>query len=61
LPTTWAFRIPARFNFVNNQVDSATGTINLRAVVPNPDRAFTPGLYAARVQLGGSGPSSGQC
>ena len=41
-------------NFVNNQVDSATGTINLRAVVPNPDRAFTPGLYA-RVQLEGSG------
>ncbi|MGU7779087.1 efflux RND transporter periplasmic adaptor subunit [Burkholderia sp. PU8-34] len=40
-------------NFVNNQVDSATGTINLRAVVPNPDRAFTPGLYA-RVQLEGS-------
>ena len=41
-------------NFVNNQVDSATGTINLRAVVLNPDRAFTPGLYA-RVQLEGSG------
>jgi multidrug efflux system membrane fusion protein len=41
-------------NFVNNQVDPATGTINLRAVVPNPDRIFTPGLYA-RVQLQGSG------
>src|SRR6267154_2412913 len=40
-------------NFVNNQVDSATGTINLRAVVPNPDRVFIPGLYA-RVQLEGS-------
>jgi multidrug efflux system membrane fusion protein len=40
-------------NFVNNQVDSATGTINLRAVVPNPDRVLTPGLYA-RVQLEGS-------
>src|SRR5580765_5336006 len=40
-------------NFVNNQVDSATGTINLRAVVPNPDRVFTPGLYA-RVQLEGT-------
>jgi membrane fusion protein, multidrug efflux system len=39
-------------NFTNNQVDPATGTINLRAVVPNPDRIFTPGLYA-RVQLGG--------
>jgi multidrug efflux system membrane fusion protein len=37
-------------NFINNQVDPATGTINLRAVVPNPDRIFIPGLYA-RVQL----------
>lgn len=40
-------------DFVNNQVDSATGTINLRAVVPNPDRVFIPGLFA-RVQLEGS-------
>ena len=41
-------------NFVSNQVDPATGTISARAVVPNPDRVFTPGLYA-RVQLQGSG------
>lgn len=41
-------------NFVNNQVDPATGTINARAVVANPERVFTPGLYA-RVQLEGSG------
>jgi len=41
-------------NFVNNQVDPATGTINARAVVPNPERVFVPGLYA-RVQLEGSG------
>jgi len=40
-------------DFVNNQVDSATGTINLRAVLSNTDRVFTPGLYA-RVQLEGS-------
>lgn len=40
-------------NFINNQVDPATGTIDARAVVPNPDRVFTPGLYA-RVQLEGS-------
>lgn len=39
-------------NFVNNQVDPATGTINARAIVPNPDGVFTPGLYA-RVQLEG--------
>lgn len=41
-------------NFINNQVDPATGTINARAVVPNAERVFTPGLYA-RVQLEGSG------
>jgi membrane fusion protein, multidrug efflux system len=40
-------------NFVNNQVDPATGTIDLRAVVPNAERVFTPGLYA-RVLLQGS-------
>jgi multidrug efflux system membrane fusion protein len=39
-------------NFVNNQVDAATGTINVRATVPNPDSVFVPGLYA-RVQLEG--------
>lgn len=39
-------------NFVNNQVDPATGTITLRAVVPNPGGVFIPGLFA-RVQLSG--------
>jgi multidrug efflux system membrane fusion protein len=39
-------------DFVNNQVDAATGTINVRATVPNPDGVFVPGLYA-RVQLEG--------
>ncbi|KGM57626.1 acriflavin resistance protein AcrA [Lysobacter arseniciresistens ZS79] len=37
-------------DFVDNQVDPATGTIRLRAELPNPDRVFTPGLFA-RVQL----------
>ena len=37
-------------DFVDNRVDPATGTIELRAVLPNPDRVFTPGLFA-RVQL----------
>ncbi|MCD9032156.1 efflux RND transporter periplasmic adaptor subunit [Luteimonas sp. Y-2-2-4F] len=39
-----------RVDFVDNRVDSGTGTIRARAVVPNPDRVFTPGLFA-RVQL----------
>src|SRR3546814_194168 len=33
-------------DFVDNQVDPATGTIRARAVLPNPDRVFTPGLFA---------------
>jgi multidrug efflux system membrane fusion protein len=36
--------------FFDNQVDSAVGTIRVRAVLPNPDRIFTPGLFV-RVQL----------
>src|SRR3546814_6061534 len=41
-------------DFVDNQVDPTTGTIRARAVLPNPDRVFTPGLFA-RVQVQGSG------
>ena len=41
-------------DFIDNQVDPKTGTIRARAVVANPDRVFTPGLFA-RVQLKGSG------
>ena len=40
-------------DFVDNRVDPATGTIHARAVLPNADRALTPGLFA-RVQLEGS-------
>jgi multidrug efflux system membrane fusion protein len=43
-----------RMDFVDNQIDPATGTIRARAVLDNKDRVFTPGLYA-RVKLLGSG------
>jgi multidrug efflux system membrane fusion protein len=39
--------------FMDNQVNPDTGTIRARALLPNPDRIFTPGLFA-RVQLAGS-------
>jgi multidrug efflux system membrane fusion protein len=39
-------------DFIDNQVDPRTGTIRARAVLPNPDHVFTPGLFA-RVQLEG--------
>jgi len=40
-------------DFMDNQVNPDTGTIRARAVLANPDRVFTPGLFA-RVQLAGS-------
>lgn len=41
-------------DFLDNQVTRSTGTIRVRALLDNADRAFTPGLFA-RVQLLGSG------
>ena len=40
--------------FVDNRLDPATGSIRARALLPNKDGLFTPGLFA-RVQLLGSG------
>jgi len=37
-------------DFVDNALNPATGTIRARAVLPNPDGVFTPGLFA-RVRL----------
>ena len=37
-------------DFVDNALDPTTGTIRARAVLPNPDGVFTPGLFA-RVRL----------
>ncbi|MGH8027652.1 MAG: efflux RND transporter periplasmic adaptor subunit, partial [Pseudoxanthomonas sp.] len=41
-------------DFLDNQVDPATGTIRARALLDNADRNFTPGLFA-RVRVLGSG------
>lgn len=41
-------------NFVDNVLNPDTGTIRGRAVLPNPDGVFTPGLFA-RVRLLGRG------
>ena len=37
-------------DFVDNALNPATGTIRARAIVPNPENRFTPGLFA-RVRL----------
>jgi multidrug efflux system membrane fusion protein len=48
------FPHPGTMDFVDNQLNPQTGTIRARAVLPNKDGLFTPGLFA-RVQLLGSG------
>jgi len=37
-------------DFVDNRVDTSTGTLAARAVFPNPDRFMTPGMFV-RVRL----------
>jgi RND family efflux transporter MFP subunit len=44
-----------QMDFVDNRVDEATGTMQGRAIFPNPGGFLTPGLFA-RVQLLGRGP-----
>ena len=39
--------------FVNNEIDPATGTVRARGSLDNPNRQFTPGMFA-RVKLPGS-------
>lgn len=42
-----------RVDFLDNQLTASTGTIRMRALLDNPQRQFTPGLFA-RVRLPGS-------
>lgn len=41
--------------YVDNRLDTSSGTIRVRATFPNPDGALVPGLYA-RIRLGGGNP-----
>ncbi len=46
-----------RLDFFDNQVNPQTGTIRLRAVFANPDRALVPGMFARlRVMAGAPEP-----
>jgi multidrug efflux system membrane fusion protein len=47
-----------KLNFLDNQVDPATGTIRGRAVFANPDNALTPGLFV-RLRLPGTSAYGG--
>jgi RND family efflux transporter MFP subunit len=50
LETDEGFPHEATLDFANNEVDSTTGTIEVRADVPNPNGLFSPG-YRARVRI----------
>ena len=42
-------------DFIDNTLDTGTGTIQVRGVIPNPDGALTPGLFAS-MRINGSAP-----
>ncbi|MDJ1158516.1 efflux RND transporter periplasmic adaptor subunit [Chelatococcus sp. SYSU_G07232] len=45
-------------DFVDNRVDQATGTVRVRAILPNKDLFITPGLFG-QVRVPGSKPYQG--
>jgi len=53
LPDETGFPHAAKLDFVENRLDHGTGTLRARAVLPNKDRIFSPGMFA-RVRLQGS-------
>jgi RND family efflux transporter MFP subunit len=52
LATDSGFPHQGKLDFIDNQVDRAAGTIQVRAVLPNHSLLFAPGLFA-RVRLVG--------
>lgn len=47
------YSLTARFNFLDNQVDAATGTLLARAEIRNPNLMLSPGLFVRlRVPIG---------
>jgi len=52
------FRWRGRLDFVDNTLDTASGTMRGRAVVPNPDGFLTPGMFG-HLRLLGSGSYDG--
>mgnify|MGYP000757811353 CR=1 FL=1 len=46
------YPLPGEINFINPNVDEATGTIKLRAVFPNPERRLKPGQFLRLIMEG---------
>lgn len=41
------YEFPGELDVIDNKVDPATGTINVRLTFPNPDRILVPGQYVS--------------
>lgn len=53
LPDEDGFPHTAKLDFLENRLDQGTGTLRARAIIDNPDRFFSPGMFA-RVRVQGS-------
>ena len=54
--TTYAHE--GRLTFTDVTVNESTGTVNLRAIFPNPDKVLLPGLYVRAQLIEGIRPDS---
>lgn len=53
------FSLSGTIDFVDNRVDPNTGTLRIRAVVPNPKRFLSPGLFVRiRLPIGSAHPAT---
>jgi RND family efflux transporter MFP subunit len=51
-----SFAHAGRLDFIDNAISRSSGTIRARAVFANPDRTFTPGMFA-RLQMAAAPPA----
>ena len=58
LGNTNVFSHQGVIDFIDNQIDSKTGTLHARAIFPNADRSLIPGEFA-RMRVIGSGKYTG--
>jgi RND family efflux transporter MFP subunit len=53
LPDEEGFLHSGKLDFLDNRLDQGTGTLRARAIIPNKDALFSPGMFA-RIRLQGS-------
>ncbi|MDX5373960.1 MAG: efflux RND transporter periplasmic adaptor subunit [Pseudomonadaceae bacterium] len=53
-----SYPLEGKVDFTDSTIDRATGTVSVRAVVPNPDQALMPGQFVRVVVKGISKPNA---